>query len=161
VTGFERAMEFVLRWEGGYVNDPADPGGETNYGISKRAHPEMDIPSLTREMACEIYRAKYWDAIRGDELPYPLAMVTMDAAVLHGPANAVRFLQRALGVKDDGRIGKLTMAKIESLDFTNQVTHKAIQHRGWFIASIVQRDPTQARFLGGWIARLLDLASKV
>lgn len=66
---FEEAVEFVLAYEGGYVNDPNDPGGETNFGISKRAYPNVDIKNLTREDVIDIYRRDYWDRCRCGELP--------------------------------------------------------------------------------------------
>lgn len=89
---FERAVEFVLRWEGGYVHNPADPGGETKYGISKRSYPYLDIKNLTREQAIEIYRRDYWDAAGAGELRWPLALVYFDAAVNHGVGAALYFL---------------------------------------------------------------------
>ena len=64
-------IEVVLKSEGGYVNDPHDPGGETNFGISKRAYPSVDIKHLTKEGAIAIYKKDYWDKIKGDDLPLP------------------------------------------------------------------------------------------
>ena len=65
---FERAIDKTLAWEGGYVNDPKDPGGETKYGISKRAHPDVDIKNLSREKACAIYKKHYWDPVLADNI---------------------------------------------------------------------------------------------
>lgn len=89
MTKFDRVMNFVLQWEGGYVNDPNDPGGETKFGISKRSHPHLDIKNLTREEALAIYREKYWDRIGGDKLDYPEALALMDFAVHSGVGTAL------------------------------------------------------------------------
>ena len=63
-TSFDEIIEVVLHHEGGYVNDPKDPGGETNYGISKRAYPDVDIKNLTEDGAKDIYRRDYWEKYR-------------------------------------------------------------------------------------------------
>lgn len=114
---FDYALEFTLQHEGGYVNDPADPGGETIYGISRRAHPEPWAGGRpTKATAALIYRRDYWDACRCDELPAPVAVVVFDTAVNCGCRRAVQFLQRAIGTKDDGVIGPITIAKAKALD---------------------------------------------
>ncbi len=92
---FGRAIEFVLRWEGGYSNDPSDPGGETKYGISKRAHPDVDIANLTLEDAKTIYRAEYWVPLGCDGLDWPLDLVCMDSGVNLGPSRAREFLNNS------------------------------------------------------------------
>lgn len=107
---FERALEFVFKMEGGYSNDTNDPGGETKFGISKRAYPDLDIANLTREKAAELYRTDYFDACKCGQLPAPLAMLVFDAAVNQGTDAAIRMLQDALGVKVDGVIGPVTLA---------------------------------------------------
>lgn len=109
MTGFDDALTAVLKWEGGYVNDPRDPGGETKYGISKRAYPDLDIKSLTPEMAARIYRRDYWDACRCDALPPGLALMVFDAAVNQGQGTAIRMLQAAASVPVDGRVGPMTI----------------------------------------------------
>lgn len=107
---FDTAVTAVLGYEGGYVNDPNDPGGETNWGISKRAYPNLDIKNLTRDGAIQIYRRDYWDALGCDRFPPVIAIALFDAAVNQGPVAAVRILQRALGVAVDGVIGPQTLA---------------------------------------------------
>ncbi len=86
-------MTFVLAHEGGYVNDLDDPGGETKYGISKRAHPDLDIKNLTVERAKEIFYNEYWIPSGGDMLPSPLDIVVMDTAVNCGVSRAVEWLK--------------------------------------------------------------------
>ena len=81
---FETVVHMVLEHEGGYVNHPSDPGGETKYGISKRAYPDVDIAELTKDDAANLYKRDYWDRIKGDELPVGVACVVMDYAVNSG-----------------------------------------------------------------------------
>ena len=110
---FDYFIERVLTHEGGYVNDPRDPGQETRWGISKRAYPQVDIRNLTRAQAVDIYRRDFWQRVRGDELPREFAFQALDAAVNHGIGNAVRWMQRAAGVADDGVIGPVTLAAVQ------------------------------------------------
>ena len=70
---FETVVHMVLEHEGGYVNHPSDPGGETKYGISKRAYPDVDIAELTKDDAADLYKRDYWDRIKGDDLPAGVA----------------------------------------------------------------------------------------
>lgn len=118
---FDRALQFVLGWEGGYVSHPRDPGGATNLGITHRTLSEYrsafpawglpgDVRNLTKSQAAKIYRAGYWEPIRGDELPRGVGLLVFDAAVNQGPARAARWLQEAAGVKVDGIIGQVTLA---------------------------------------------------
>lgn len=109
---FRDYIERVLTHEGGYVNDPRDPGGETKWGIAKRSYPQLDIKSLTREDAIAIYERDFWQRVQGDRLPGPFAFQALDAAVNHGIGNSVRWLQRAAGVADDGIIGPVTLAAV-------------------------------------------------
>ncbi len=106
---FDDAVAKVLQAEGGYVNDPRDPGGETKYGISKRAYPNVDIANLTAAQAKEIYRADYWDKPLIGALPDRIACTVFDAAVNSGVAQAVKWLQQAVGVSVDGVIGPATL----------------------------------------------------
>lgn len=106
---FKQAVELIFEHEGGYVNHPDDRGLETNFGISKRAYPEVDIKNLTKAEAREIYRRDYWNTISGDDLPAPLALVTFDAAVNSGVHRASKWLQIAVQAYTDGVIGPLTI----------------------------------------------------
>ncbi|WP_323008536.1 glycoside hydrolase family 108 protein [Paracoccus sp. (in: a-proteobacteria)] len=109
-SNFDRCLAEVLRHEGGYVNDPHDPGGETNMGISKRSYPNENIKSMTRARAAEIYRRDYWNPVRGDDLPAGMDLVAFDAAVNSGVSRGAKWLQSALGVPADGKIGPATLA---------------------------------------------------
>jgi len=102
MSAFDSIIEMVLEHEGGYVDHPTDPGGETKYGVSKRAYPDVDIKSLTIEEAKEIYRNDYWNRIKGDKLPAGVACVVVDYAVNSGVSRASKALQRACGIKKNG-----------------------------------------------------------
>lgn len=112
---FDTAIDRVLVSEGGYVNNAADPGGETNFGISKRSYPDVDIANLTRESAVAIYKRDFWDRVNGDNLDPRVAFQALDFAVNSGCETAVRYLQRAAGVADDGRIGPVTTAALNAM----------------------------------------------
>lgn len=105
-------IDRVLSNEGGYVNNPSDPGGETKFGIAKRSYPAVDILNLTRDGAIAIYERDFWQRVQGDSLPHQFAFQALDAAVNHGIGNAVRWMQRAAGVADDGVIGPATLAAV-------------------------------------------------
>ena len=129
---FDRAVAMVLRHEGGYSLDPRDPGGETRFGISKRAYPDVDILHLTEDEAKAIYRRDYWDKLRTDEIPEPLAICLFDAAVNMGRDKAVRLLQRACGVAQDGVMGGNTIAAANRLPeaVVRFSTERAIAYTG-------------------------------
>ncbi len=108
-------VAFTLGEEGGLCDDPGDPGGLTNFGISQRAYPDVDIRGLTREGAGAIYRRDYWAHVRGDELPPGVDLMVFDMAVNAGVARSAEILQRCLGVDADGVIGEAqTMPAVRS-----------------------------------------------
>ncbi|GAA0238123.1 glycosyl hydrolase 108 family protein [Castellaniella daejeonensis] len=123
VITFDTAFERLIGHEGGYVNHPDDPGGETNWGITKRTAAEDgytgNMRDLTRDQAKEIYRTAYWGRARCDEFDGAIAFQVFDAAVNHGIGNAIRFLQRAVGVAADGSMGPVTMDAIKRMDVTD------------------------------------------
>ena len=110
---FAQSVEFVLDHEGGYVNDPLDPGGETRYGISKRQYPDVDIRNLTRDQAIDIYHHDYWDKCECDRLPAGLDLLVFDTAVNRGTRRAIQRLQVALRVTVDGLLGPQTFRAAE------------------------------------------------
>lgn len=111
---FDQAFDRVIGHEKGYVNDPRDPGGETNWGISKRSYPGVDIKVLTKEGAKAIYLRDFWNPI-GNADP-AIKFQVFDFAVNSGIQTAVRKLQAAIGVADDGHWGPVSAAKLASLD---------------------------------------------
>lgn len=111
---FDQAFEIIIGHEGGYVNDPRDPGGETKYGISKRAYPSEDIANLTLDRAKFLYKRDYWDAVDAESIPGVARLMVFDCAVNCGVTTAKKLLQRAVGTKDDGIIGAKTRAAISN-----------------------------------------------
>ena len=95
---FTKALKFVLKEEGGYVNNPDDNGGETNFGISKNAFPNKDIKHLTVEDAIEIYKQQYWNRCQCQYFTYPIALIVFDAAVMSGISRASKWLQKSANV---------------------------------------------------------------
>ena len=87
-AAFKQAIDFTLKWEGGYVHHKDDPGGETKYGISKRSYPRLDIKKLTKDTAREIYYRDYWLPAKCDKKPYPVNCIHFDAAVNVGVSRA-------------------------------------------------------------------------
>lgn len=112
---FDQAFERLIGHEGGYVNDPRDPGGETKFGISKRAHPGEDIAGMTIERAKKIYLRDYWGPAGCDAVPDGLKFDLFDMAVNSGVKAAVRTLQRAVGETEDGVLGPLTIQAAQSM----------------------------------------------
>ncbi|MFW1840032.1 glycoside hydrolase family 108 protein [Acinetobacter gyllenbergii] len=113
---FQDALKRVLQHEGGYVNHPSDPGGETNYGITKATAQNYgykgSMKNIPMDMVERIYKNQFWDALSCDSFPYSFAFQYFDAGVNHGLVNARKILQRALGVKDDGIVGAITLNEI-------------------------------------------------
>ena len=110
-VSFEVCAQRLLINEGGYKPaTPEDPGGETNYGIAARYHPGVDIKNLTPDGAVAIYKAEYWPAVRGGELPQAIAWQLLDFSVHSGPGPAIKGLQDALRVTRDGVLGPKTIA---------------------------------------------------
>lgn len=110
---FDEAFALVIGNEGGYVNNPTDPGGETKWGISKRAYPKLNIKSLTVGDAKAIYLKDYWHRAGCAEFDDMLAVQVFDAAVNHGVTAAVKMLQNAVGEKADGVLGPKTLAAVD------------------------------------------------
>lgn len=140
----------------GYVNDPDDRGGETKYGVAKTANPDVDITNLDWEGAKEIYYNKYWLPAKCDKLPSRIAILHFDGAVNHGVGRAAKFLQRAVGVADDGAIGPGTLAAVEAKD-PIEVCDAICKQRAKFYDDIIIRNPSQAKFRKGWMRRIDEM----
>lgn len=118
---FDIAFDRLIGHEGGYVDDPADPGGETNWGISKRSYPNVNIKLLTRDGAKDIYRRDFWNRMNADKLCDGVAYQLLDFAVNSGIQTAIRYFQRALGVADDGHWGPVSQAVADKTSETDQI----------------------------------------
>jgi lysozyme family protein len=116
---FDKAFAELIDNEGGYSNNPNDPGGETNWGITvavARAHGYTGaMQDMTINYAKTIYAQAYWLSAF-DTLAYPVAFQLFDASVNSGLSQVVRWLQRALGVSDDGIFGNITLAAAQAMD---------------------------------------------
>lgn len=121
MSAFEQVINRVLGHEGGYVNDPADPGGETKWGISKRSYPMLNIKSLTREDAIAVYFKDFWMPLKAERLHDGTAYQLMDSAVNSGISQSIRLLQRALDVADDGHFGPNSLAASEAMSESDQI----------------------------------------
>jgi len=124
MSAFDAALPVILRHEGGYVDHPRDPGGATNKGVTigtlsdwlGRPATKAEVKALKVKDVAPIYKANYWDVIRGDDLPMGVNLVTFDASVNSGPARGARWLQRAVGTKADGAVGDITVAATRKAD---------------------------------------------
>lgn len=152
---FDDAIKRVLLHEGGYSDHAADPGGKTMYGITEAVAREVgfrgNMNELPLELAKRIYKDRYWDAVRGDELPASIRYPMFDAAVNSGPRQSVLWLQKALGVTADGVLGPVTIAH----SFANErgLAAKLLAQRLRFMTNL----PTWPSFGRGWARRIADL----
>ena len=158
---FEEAVGFVLQAEGGYVSAAearrrGDRGGETNMGISKRAHPTEDLPNMTVDRAKQIYKRDYWDRVRGDELPKATAFIALDYAVNSGPGRVHKALRRAVGLPEKGELTPQVMRRLRKIPDRVLARH-LLQDRAEFILVRSSVEPQHAR---GWAARLKRLAKE-
>lgn len=122
---YSQCLEMILHHEGGYVDHPDDPGGETNMGIIKRVWEDWggtkDMKDLTREDVEPIYRANYWDRVKGDDLPAGLDLCVFDWGVNSGTGRAAKYLQRMIGATPDGGIGPMTLAALDEYLIDNDI----------------------------------------
>ena len=157
---FDDALKAILHHEGGYVDHPKDPGGRTNLGCTQRVweewvgHPvdEKAMRALTPELVAPLYKAKYWDKIKGDELPNGVDYAVFDAAINSGPGRAAKWLQTTVGAVPDGAIGAGTLAKVAAMD-AEEIVEKYQATRLAFMQSL----PTWDTFGKGWGRRVTEV----
>jgi lysozyme family protein len=168
-AAFEAALPFVLRWEGGFVDHPNDPGGRTNKGITQKVYddwrrrqelPQRDVKMIEHGEVLAIYEAGYWIPPRCDLLEPQLDLVQFDTAVNMGPGRAVRFLQQAVGCGVDGDFGPATERAVAACDPGSTIV-KYCDTREAFYRNRVRTNPDQAVFLKGWLNRLNALRREV
>lgn len=136
---FIKSIGFVLKWEGGYVNHPSDPGGETRYGISKKTYPKIDIKNLTKDEAIKIYEKDFWIPSGAVLARWPLCLVILDAAVNMGVKRSLRWVEATEDI-DDALVRAQRICDLRE--------------------AFYQRLAKMARFkvfLKGWLNRLNDL----
>lgn len=161
MSSFREALPHVLRFEGSYVNDPADPGGATNKGITQvvydayrteRRVPIQSVRLITDPEVEAIYLERYWKAGHCDLLPWPISLAHFDACVNAGIPQATKLLQRAAGVTDDGKWGPATAATAPNVRLSD-----LLMERVRFYYVLVQQKPTLGKFFPGWIGRVVQL----
>lgn len=164
----DAALSFVLKWEGGYVNHPNDPGGATNKGVTQRTYdawrlrqgaPRSAVSAISAAEVRAIYEADYWLAAHCDELPAPLDLVVFDTAVNMGVGRAVRFLQLAVGERADGEFGPLTREAARAAD-PRTAAANACDTRGQYYEQLVRANSKLNVFLRGWMNRLEALRAE-
>lgn len=161
-SNFEKSLQLILKFEGGYVNDPNDHGGATNKGVTQTVYDEyrkslnkssQSVKDITDEEVKDLYYKKYWIVAMCDKLPLDVDTVHFDMAVNAGPKQAAKLLQRSVGVADDGVIGPETLAKIILIKDLKTLVKQYINKRIEFYIDIVVKDTSQIKFLKGWILR--------
>ncbi len=121
---FDPSLKFTLLFEGGFVNNPKDPGGATNLGVTIHTLSQVlghnatvaEVQALTPKTVAPIYRQRYWNTVRGDDLPLGVDLAVFDFGVHSGPIRGVKGLQRVLGLDDDGKIGDITLKVVRKFD---------------------------------------------
>lgn len=153
---FTQAFAELLKHEGGFVSHKADPGGATRWGVTEavaRKHGYTGkMQDYPQHEAAQVYRKDYWDAIRADDLPVAIRYATFDAAVNSGPAQAIKWLQRELGVNADGVVGPQTINAARSAD-AEVLARKILGARLHFMTGL-NHWPAFSR---GWARRIADL----
>lgn len=172
-TRFGLCLALVLKHEGGYSEHPADKGGATLNGVTqanydrwraRQGKPLQHVRHMTPDERDAIYLRDYWQAGKCNQMPAPLDYVHFDGSVNHGIKQAAKFLQRALGVDDDGDIGPQTLAAVRQDDAAGRIDDicaNILDQRAAFYRRIVERNPSQQVFINGWMNRINDVREKV
>jgi lysozyme family protein len=168
-SALQASLPFVLRWEGGFVNHPADPGGATNKGVTQRVYdgwrtrhglPKRGVREIEHAEVQAIYEADYWFAARCDALARKLDLVQFDTAVNMGVQRAIRFLQAALECGVDGQFGPTTLTAASECD-AGDVMALYCATRERFYRTLAETRPSMQVFLKGWLNRLNALRLEV
>lgn len=155
---FKNAIKIILKHEGGYVNDPDDPGGETMMGISKKAYPHLAIKELTQKDVEDIYYRDYWLKGKVEKLPQELRLIYFDMVVNMGKSRAVKILQTAVtakGIKTvvDGGIGPKTISNTLKSGLEEE---RLRSYRVKYYADLVNRKPKLGKYWYGWYRRAVS-----
>lgn len=153
---FDTAFDVLLKHEGDFSAHKSDPGGQTRYGITeavaRRVGYRGDMRELPLDLAKRIYREDYWNAVRAEQLPPAVRYAVFDAAVNSGPAQSVRWLQRALGVTDDGVLGPQTLSAANQAN-PDALRARLVAQRLRFMTNL----DTFSSFGRGWTRRCCDI----
>ena len=156
-ANYDKCLETILHHEGGYVNHPKDPGGETNLGVTKRVYEEFggtkNMKDLTVEDVAPIYKKGYWDKMKGDELPNGLDLCVFDFGVNAGPGRAAKYLQTMIGSTPDGGIGPMTLKAVSEYVEEHGLV-KAIENYQDARQSYYEKLSTFDTFGRGWTRRV-------
>jgi lysozyme family protein len=156
---FLKAVELVLDNEGGYVNDPADPGGETKFGISKRSYPGLDIAGITKDQAKEIYYRDFWNPLKAESINNDrLAAHYFDQAVNSGKSRAVKMLEKVTGKNETGSITTDTISAVNNS--MRKLPDLFVQERKKFYTALSESKPEMKKFLKGWFNRVDHIEKK-
>jgi lysozyme family protein len=164
---FRDALGFTLRWEGGFVDDPDDPGGRTNRGVTQRSYdswrsgkgsPPRDVKLISDDEVEAIYQHQYWRTAGCDRLGGPLDLITFDTAVNMGVRRSVKILQTALGCPADGQFGPMTARAAGACDVVATAA-ACCRIREGIYQSLVAKNPALSKFLNGWLRRVASLRS--
>ena len=160
---WEKSLEVILHHEGGYVNHPKDPGGETNMGVTKRVYEDFggtkDMKELTKEDVEPIYKKNYWDRVKGDDLPEGLDLMIFDFAVNAGTGRAAKFIQRLVNTTVDGGIGPNTLGKIKEYVVTYGI-EETIRSYALMRQNYYESLSTFDTFGRGWTRRVSEVTEK-
>ena len=160
---WEKSLEVILHHEGGYVNHPKDPGGETNMGVTKRVYEDFggtkDMKELTKEDVEPIYKKNYWDRVKGDDLPEGLDLMIFDFAVNAGTGRAAKFIQRLVNTTVDGGIGPNTLGKIKEYVITYGI-EETISSYALMRQNYYESLSTFDTFGRGWTRRVSEVTEK-
>lgn len=158
-NAFEEAFKDVIGLEGGYVNDPNDPGGETKFGISAKSYPTLDIAKLTVDEAKQIYLRDFWTPLSLDSFHPMVAHELFEEAVNLGKARAVRILQEALdyfgyGVEHDGVIGPQTIKAARNVGNAQDLCKVLNALQFMHYKRIIEQNPKLRKYAVGWLKRI-------
>ncbi len=160
---YEDCLQTILHHEGGYVNHPKDPGGETNLGVTKRVYEEWggkkDMKDLTEEDVAPIYKKNYWDRVKGDHLPSGLDLAVFDWAVNSGTGRAAKKLQKMIGTVADGGIGPNTLKTLDEY-IEQEGLEKVITEYHDIRQSFYESLKTFGTFGKGWTRRNKETLEK-
>jgi lysozyme family protein len=148
---FDEAFELLIGHEGGYVNNPNDPGGETKYGISRRQYPGEDIANMTLERAKTIAKRDFWGPAGCDVVPDAVKFDLFDTAFNSGVTTAIKLLQRAASSLEDGKLGNYTLINVQSMD-PERLLARFNGHR----LDLLNNLPTWPQFGRGWTQRIAE-----